>query len=514
MSDATATSLLTGPITLIFIALLGAMIGSFLNVVIYRLPRGMAVHAPRRSFCPACGEFIRPRDNLPMLGWLMLRGRCRNCRGDISLRYPVVEAITAVVFVAVWDQLFVTAAVPVATGAASDWPLAISFLTLFASLMACAAMDIESYMVDIRLCLLAAVVGIVAHTVRGIPEPFLLPSASAEAGRPAGLLPPAFALIGATMGTTWLVTHLLLLALHRRRNPLRDAPETGTRESREAHTNESTADDATGAIDDAGPAPSIPMGKSAQRIVVLLLAAVFLGLLAWVILAPKRPAGLPVAAGGLRHTAAAFILFIALVCCAWGKRPIDELVFHEIQSSRATARAAALKEMAALLPAFLAGLVLLFLLRRGNIAGRGWPAAIDWGGLDTGTARHGAAFLCALAGTTYAAALGWVVRIFGTLAFGKEAFGTGDIYILAAIGAVAGPWNCLFGFFMAAILALAGVAVTLLSRTHRAIPFGPWLALGSFCILAVEGTFLHIFDHAGMILWAILAGSPTWELGR
>jgi leader peptidase (prepilin peptidase) / N-methyltransferase len=79
---------------------LGAAIGSFLNVVIWRLPRGESVVAPRSS-CPQCATPIRARDNVPVLSWALLRGRCRDCKAAISPRYPVIEALTALLCVAV-----------------------------------------------------------------------------------------------------------------------------------------------------------------------------------------------------------------------------------------------------------------------------------------------------------------------------------------------------------------------------------------------------------------------------
>lgn len=81
-------------------ALLGLLIGSFLNVVVWRVPRGESVVSPP-SACPSCGTPIRPRDNLPVLGWLLLRGRCRDCGEPIRARYPLVEAGTALTFAAV-----------------------------------------------------------------------------------------------------------------------------------------------------------------------------------------------------------------------------------------------------------------------------------------------------------------------------------------------------------------------------------------------------------------------------
>ena len=78
----------------------GLIVGSFLNVVAYRLPRHESLIAPG-SHCPSCDAPIKPYDNLPVLGWLRLRGRCRSCHAQISWRYPVVEAVTAVLAVAV-----------------------------------------------------------------------------------------------------------------------------------------------------------------------------------------------------------------------------------------------------------------------------------------------------------------------------------------------------------------------------------------------------------------------------
>lgn len=79
------------------VALIGAAIGSFLNVVIWRVPRGESVVAPP-SACPRCGHLIRPRDNVPVVSWLVLRGRCRDCKAPISVRYPLVELGTVVAF--------------------------------------------------------------------------------------------------------------------------------------------------------------------------------------------------------------------------------------------------------------------------------------------------------------------------------------------------------------------------------------------------------------------------------
>lgn len=84
-------------VLLIFAVLLGLVFGSFLNVCIVRLPQGASIVSPR-SHCIACNCAIRSRDNIPVLSWLLLRGRCRNCGARISVRYPLVELATAVLF--------------------------------------------------------------------------------------------------------------------------------------------------------------------------------------------------------------------------------------------------------------------------------------------------------------------------------------------------------------------------------------------------------------------------------
>jgi leader peptidase (prepilin peptidase) / N-methyltransferase len=80
--------------------ILGAIIGSFLNVVIHRVPREQSIVFPN-SACPSCHTALRPYDNIPILSFLILRGRCRFCRKSISIRYPIVEALTAFLFVGV-----------------------------------------------------------------------------------------------------------------------------------------------------------------------------------------------------------------------------------------------------------------------------------------------------------------------------------------------------------------------------------------------------------------------------
>jgi leader peptidase (prepilin peptidase) / N-methyltransferase len=107
------------------LAVLGLLLGSFLNVVIHRVPRGESVVSPG-SRCPGCGTAIRARDNVPVLSWLVLRGRCRHCATRIPVRYPMVELLTGALFAVVgvrfgpsWETpaFLYLAAVSVALGA-------------------------------------------------------------------------------------------------------------------------------------------------------------------------------------------------------------------------------------------------------------------------------------------------------------------------------------------------------------------------------------------------------------
>lgn len=120
----------------------GALIGSFLNVVIYRVPAGRSIVSPP-SACGSCGERIRPWDNVPVISWLVLRGRCRDCGAGISFRYPMVEFGTAVFFAAVaaW-ALF--PALASRTSLPATVLVLVAFLYLAAITVALAAIDLET----------------------------------------------------------------------------------------------------------------------------------------------------------------------------------------------------------------------------------------------------------------------------------------------------------------------------------------------------------------------------------
>ena len=110
-------------------AVFGAVVGSFLNVVIHRLPRGESIVHPG-SRCPSCGTAIKPWNNVPVLAWLWLRGRCRECKAPISARYPFVEALTAVLFALIAQRFGAT-------------PMALVWMAFGAALLAAGAIDFD-----------------------------------------------------------------------------------------------------------------------------------------------------------------------------------------------------------------------------------------------------------------------------------------------------------------------------------------------------------------------------------
>jgi leader peptidase (prepilin peptidase) / N-methyltransferase len=136
---------------IVLAAIGGAAIGSFLNVVAHRLPREESLVHPR-SRCPQCGTEIAGYDNIPIVSWLVLRGRCRHCGARISPRYPAIELLTAVAF----------AVVVAVRGADDDLLLELPFV---ASLIALAAIDLEHQLLPNKIVYPMAVWGVAAAAI-------------------------------------------------------------------------------------------------------------------------------------------------------------------------------------------------------------------------------------------------------------------------------------------------------------------------------------------------------------
>lgn len=354
----------------ILITLYGACVGSFLNVVIYRLPEGKSLIRPG-SHCPHCGRKLPWWENIPILAWFYLGGKCRQCRNRISFQYPAVEAATAGLFALTFLCYYVFAG---PRGGEQDfhilgffatWPVLLVHLTLLAGLIAATMIDARLYIIPLPIPWLATVVAL--------------------------LLPPV-ALWLAWMPAEQAVT------------PLADG-----------------------------------------RWLLAMLGA-GLGLL----------------------------LSLALLQMKFLPRSFDDLEEQVTEPmppeqfpDHPHPRREVVKEMLFLAP---------------PLAG----AAIGWlaGGLMDNPAEIAPA-LQALGGIMLGyfvgAGLIWVTRILGTLAFGKEAMGLGDVHLLAAIGAVVGAADVVLVFFIAPFMGL--LATLIMSLLHmlgggqvRVIPYGPYLA--------------------------------------
>lgn len=475
-------------LSVVLIGVFGAVCGSFLNVVIYRLPRGLSIARPYWSFCPCCEARIPWYDNVPIIGWLLLRGRCRNCVAPISVHYPIVEALTALAFVTIWDLLFVSQLVSLGGPPEVHWVMAGAYFTLYAGLLACAVMDIESYSIDIRISLLVLVIGVVSHGSRGLDPAF------------GGQLPPALSLAGIAAGLTGLVGWLIFRAIVTRRH----------RESASAlQETPSGADGADGSslVGDENPeASDVAVQEPARFVSLVLLMVVLFGVVLWQALAADWPGDWRIPAGGFRFGVFLFVCMTVLILASWRGEAAEAEVMDDIETGRSTARREALRECLWLAPALAVGVAVFVGLRSAGVAERGWEGLLGRSWISPVAAPHLVGAVYSVGGMVWAVALGWAVRVLGTLAFGKEAFGTGDIYLMASIGAVAGFWNLVFGFFFAALLALVGVLATLFRRRSRAIPFGPWLALGSVVALGFERALLKYFSPAGSLAWRWLSG--------
>jgi leader peptidase (prepilin peptidase)/N-methyltransferase len=208
-------------VLILFVFALGACIGSFLNVVVWRLPRGESLVSPP-SHCPQCDTALAWYDNVPIFGWLFLRGRCRYCQKPISIRYPLVELVSALLLVFYYLMFFIFQVGPCPPGApavnelgfitphllvfATDWPIYALYMFLILSLLAASLIDAELFIIPISIPWLMALVGFIAHPLIDAPDLagslIVSPSAAAlAAGGGVGLL---VSLLGWAFG--WIPT--------------------------------------------------------------------------------------------------------------------------------------------------------------------------------------------------------------------------------------------------------------------------------------------------------------------
>jgi len=156
-----------------FAFVLGAAVGSFLNVCIYRWPVDLSINRPRRSFCPNCKQPIPWHQNLPLISWLALGGRCANCGAKIPFRYFAVELVTALLFLAIWESF--------------PWQVAIAYWVFVSFLIIGTFIDFEHFIIPDRV----TIGGIIAGAISSVAVPALMQTDSRLAAGVRSLLAAA-----------------------------------------------------------------------------------------------------------------------------------------------------------------------------------------------------------------------------------------------------------------------------------------------------------------------------------
>ncbi|MEO6871330.1 MAG: prepilin peptidase [Chthoniobacterales bacterium] len=166
----------------VFAFVLGAAIGSFLNVCIYRLPLDLSVNEPKRSFCPSCKKEIPWTQNLPLASWLLLRGKCANCGSRIAFRYFAVELLTALFFLAIWLVF--------------PWQIALAYWVFISLLIVATFIDFAHFIIPDEVT--------IGGTVAGVLASLAVPALMDQSSR---LLAGAWSLGAAALGYVllWLV---------------------------------------------------------------------------------------------------------------------------------------------------------------------------------------------------------------------------------------------------------------------------------------------------------------------
>lgn len=179
----------------VFATVLGAIIGSFLNACIHRMPRGIPLGNPKRSFCPSCNRTIPWYENLPVISWLMLRGKCAGCGTRISVRYLCVEVLTAGLFLAAWLIY--------------DLPLAPVYWFFLSLLVVATFIDIEHFIIPDEITWGGAIAGIILSGI--------FPAMMQTDSR---LYSLAFSFLAALLGfgMLWLIVELGKLAFGKKKH--------------------------------------------------------------------------------------------------------------------------------------------------------------------------------------------------------------------------------------------------------------------------------------------------------
>lgn len=478
---------------LLFVIAFGACVGSLMNVLVYRLPRGLDIVSPP-SRCPVCDTRLTWRENIPVLGWVLLGGRCRFCRARISPEYPLVEASIAILFAAiysVWYMLprewgWVAWLRPewAANGLALTWPMLVIVLSMLSCLAAMTLIDAKTRLIPLGLLWFPAIVGVgvhAAHVVvleaRGIELRRFAPGFRWAIPLPG---PAGWWWVGAAIGGMvglGIGNVLVWTGLIRRSFADYDEWErsalAGSAGSSAPHSSPPPASDAeaaraVGETDAARPGTT---GEFPEEVPIPELPAAPLE--------AERGPGKAADSGGCHEGERADPGTSA------GVRS-DPEAQAELWIQYPHARREMIRELA-----FLAPCVTLAILGgkfAKHLAGP-WSPDFALGFAPAHAVPLWLDVICgSLMGYLIAGGVVWAARILASLAFGKEALGLGDVHLMAGVGACLGWIDPILAFFAAAFIGVfyEVVRAILARRVRRTLAFGPCLALGTAMVVLLK----------------------------
>ncbi|MBL8963890.1 MAG: prepilin peptidase [Phycisphaeraceae bacterium] len=468
-----------------FVLALGACVGSLINVLVYRMPLGLSVVSPP-SRCPSCQTRLTWRENIPVLGWILLGGKCRFCRASISPEYPIVEAFVGLLFAAVYAVWFVLPSdwslqgITVASmrpewtlgGIGQMWPSLVVVLTLLASLTAMTLVDAKTSMIPLALAWTPAAIGVLVHPIHAAYVQHawgrlihVAPGWTWSISSPG---PLGWPMVGLALGgLAGMVVSNILLATGLIRRSWSDYDQW---EKDHLASPASPLPAGTDVPADAAPsqAGSLAPADAAEAVS-----------------SPQAPmTGL---ASGDSPSAAS-------VLAGESSSPVphrgDADPGQHAEGSPSDlwleyphARREVLKESVFLGPIVAGAMAGMLLAMR--LSG---PWIFDVNRGESVPAIPVPLWLDVLAGVIGGYLIGggvvWAVRILGTLGFGREAMGMGDVHLLAAVGACVGWIDATLAFFGAAFVGLAYAAVAAVFKGfRRAMPYGPHIAVAAALVI-------------------------------
>ncbi|MBN1435880.1 MAG: prepilin peptidase [Sedimentisphaerales bacterium] len=382
-------------IYVVFLFALGGCVGSFLNVVAYRLPAGMSLVKPG-SRCGSCETPIKWYDNIPILSWFLLRGRCRSCGAKFSIRYATVEFVTGVLFAGLYVVYFLCGVRGDMPGfEQGGWLIYGGHVMLLSVLLASSLIDADHMIIDLGVCRFGAVVGLLLSLI----WPYVAD--------------------GVALERLWWVI-----------------PYAGPRQAAAA------------------------LGGGVGLIIGMLLQK-------WGILTRSYAELEKAEAEAVKN-----------------KQDVEAA----LDAVELDVRKVMGRELLFLLPAIGLGLAAVWLVTATPL-GDGWARLLG-----------GQKWLAGATGSLFGFMMGggvvWATRILGSLAFGREAMGSGDIDLMATVGAVLGWTSPVLAFFVAPFLGLGWAILRLVLHGTREIPYGPFLSMGTLVVMVLHDWIVNYFLQA------------------